>query len=126
MSGNDANRLGLLEIPNDNLEISRRRDHDILGSGMPLDLSDLALMSVQIDAPLVEILVEAVVADLPDLDGGVLGARGDLVVVERVPLEVEHRTAVACHFRQVDVDAARLADRYHDERPTAAFFRHDR
>ena len=52
-------------------------------------------MSLQLDEILCEIRVEPPIRDVPELDGAVLGRRGDDVVVERVPLDVQHGTAVA-------------------------------
>ena len=116
--------LGLLQVPQDDLKVGTRAQHDILGGGMPLDLAHAPLMPVQVDDPVVEVVVQAVVAYLPHFDCGVLGARGDLVVVERIPLEVEDGPAVSAHFGHVDVDAARVLDGYDDESAAAALLRY--
>ncbi len=125
MARNYPDRLGLLQIPQNHLEVSARRDHDILSGRVPLDLVDLPLMPMQVHDPLGEILAQAMIPDLPHLDGGVLGARGNLVVVERIPLDVEDRPAVSAYLRHVDVDAARLLERYDNERPATALLGHD-
>ena len=122
----DANGLGLLQIPQHDLTVGAGAQHDVLGRRMPLDLAHFALMAVQVDEPVGEILGEAVlvVADLPHLDGGVLGARGDLVVVERIPLEVEDGAAVPAHLGRVHVHAARVTYGHDEERAATALFGH--
>ncbi len=92
---------------------------------MPLDLVDFSLMTMEVHDPLGEVLAQAVIADLPHFDGGVLGARSDLVIIERVPLDVEHGSAVSAYLGHVDVDAARLLERYHDKGTATAFLGHD-
>ncbi len=55
-------------------------------------------MTLQIDEVLAEITDQSAVGDVPELDGAVLGATGDDVVVERVPLDVQHLPAVSAHL----------------------------
>ncbi len=58
---------------------------------------------------------DASVGDVPEFDGAVLGAGGDDVVVERVPLDVEHGPRVTGDFTDRQVQPARLFQRQDDE-----------
>ena len=78
---------------------------------------------MQIDDPLVQILVQTVVSDLPHFYGGVLGARGDLVVIERIPFEVEDGPAVSTHFGRIHINTTGVLDRYDNKRTAATLFR---
>ena len=51
-------------------------------------------MALEINEMFVEIICESAVGDVPHLDGAVLGRAGDNVVVERVPFDVQHLSAV--------------------------------
>jgi len=121
----DAYGLGLFQIPQDYLKVRARAQHYIFGGGVPLDLTDASLMPMQIDDPIVEILVQAVVAYLPHFYGRVFGARGYFVVVERIPFEVEHGTTVSAHFGRVYVNATGVLYWNDYERTAAALFGDD-
>ena len=56
---------------------------------------DTLPVSLQLDEKVIEVAGEPSVRDVPQLDGAVLRGRGDDVVVERVPLDVQHGAAVA-------------------------------
>ncbi len=58
-------------------------------------------MSLQIDNVVVEVAGESLVGDVPQLDGAVLATGCDNVVVERVPLDVQHWTAVTADLFNV-------------------------
>ena len=118
----DAYGLGLFQIPQNYLKVRARAKHYILGGGVPLDLTDASLMSMQIDDPIVEILVQTVIAYLPHFYGRVFGARGYFVVVEWIPFEVEYGTTVATHFGRVYVDTTGVLYWNDYERAATAFF----
>jgi hypothetical protein len=61
---------------------------------VPLDNADAALMSLKDNNGLVQVLGQAAIGDLPNADSAVLAARGNDVVVEWAPLQIEQRSFV--------------------------------
>lgn len=55
-------------------------------------------MSIEFNEVFVEIVGQSTVRDVPELDGAVLGAAGDDVVVERVPFDVGYGSTVPIHL----------------------------
>jgi hypothetical protein len=77
----------------------------------PVPRKNVLPVSLQFHEVFREVILEAGIRDVPQLDGAVLGGGGDDVVVERVPFYVVHLAAVAgdleddrkvgCDFRAV-------------------------
>ena len=63
---------------------------------------------LEIDQVFIEIVDDATVRDVPELDGAIFAGAGDNVVVERVPFYVQHRPAVAADLRGHVVKTADL------------------
>lgn len=55
-------------------------------------------MSIEFNEVFVEIVGQSTVRDVPELDGAVLGAAGDDVVVERVPFDVGYGSTVPIYL----------------------------
>jgi len=60
-------------------------------------INDLPV-SIEFNEVFVEIVGQSTVRDVPELDGAVLGAAGDDVVVERVPFDVGYGSTVPIHL----------------------------
>lgn len=56
-------------------------------------------MSIEFDEVFVEVVGQSSVGNVPELDGAVLCAAGDDVVVERVPFDVRHRATVTINLK---------------------------
>ncbi len=113
MEVEDPDGVALGNVPDDEEAVETGRDEDAVGRRVPLDVPDAARVAVEVDEPLVEdgragTAADAAVGNVPELDGAVVRAGGDDVVVERVPLDVEDRARVAGDAADDEVHSAGL------------------
>lgn len=108
MAAIDLNGFRSLDVPQHDLMVESGAQDQILRRRVPLDVVDASLMSVQIDFPLVGVGFQSVVGDVPNLDGSVVGARRDLIIVERIEFQVNDWPAVAGDTWMIDVDTTSL------------------
>ena len=75
---------------------------------MPLQQPNASLVAVQLDEWLRQRASQSSFGNLPDSHDRILGCRGDHVVVEGIPLNIEDRSLVTSNEGRIDVDASRL------------------
>lgn len=85
----------LLDIPNLGSEVGRRGSEHVGSSGMESKKSYLSAMSSKIDQRVGDGFGQTFIRDTPHLDGAVIGTGSDDVVMERIPIKVEHSAGVA-------------------------------
>ena len=65
-------------------------------------------MSFKIIHTLCEVLLDPIVWYVPELHRAILRAGCNLIIIERVPSQVQHKVLVSRHFGIVDIKSANL------------------
>jgi hypothetical protein len=108
MTAINLNRFRSLDIPKDYLVIKTSTQYQILSGGMPFNIVDTSLMSMQIDFPLIRIRFQAFIGYVPNLDGPVVGARGDFVVIEWIKFQINDWSTMTSYTWMINIDATSL------------------
>lgn len=93
---------------NPNQVVKASAEKEIFAGVVPLNNTNTTLVALQDNDGLGHILLQAAIGDLPDTNGAIFGAGSNDVVIERAPLEVQHRSFVSANLWVVLVDAAEL------------------
>jgi len=93
--------ITLLDIPQLDGEIAGGGGEDVGSAGVEVDGADLSLVATENLDRLSDVGSDTLLRDLSDADVAILRARGDQLLVERGPVDVEHGRLVDGHQRDV-------------------------
>jgi len=93
--------VALLDIPQLDGVVAGGGGEDVGGAGVEVDSADLSLVATENLDGLSDVGSETLLRDLSDADVAILRARGDQLIVERGPVDVEHGRLVDGHERHV-------------------------
>lgn len=100
-------------VPNENQMVKSNRSENGVCSWVPLNVTDPTKMALETDERLREAsLLKTFVRYVPKLDCAIIWARSNHVIVERVPFDIEHWSAMTADAWVIDIDPSSLVKIY--------------
>ena len=108
MTAIDLNRFGSFDIPKHHLMIETSTQDQILSGRMPFDIIHATLMPVKIHFPLIGIAFQTFAWQIPNFHCSIVRTRGDLVLIERIKLQINNGPPMACNTWMINIDSTHL------------------
>ena len=127
MTGDVEDRDSLGHVPDDDHVVIAHTGEDVVGRRMPVYCTNLSLVPSQRHEALRHLQHHLSIRNVPHLDGAVLAAAGNDVVIEGAPLDVQDRCSVSNDpATPVEVHPPDLLHGNHQEAAPAAHLHHHR
>eukprot|EP00128_Syssomonas_multiformis_P004264 Colp12_sorted_trinity150504_noHs@29803 len=122
---NSTDTLGGCDVPQLDGKVERSGSKNVVGSGVPNNVTNLALVTHKVNNGNSEVLSKTAGRNLPDFHSAVLRTRGNNVLVEGVPCNIDNGALVAGDLGLARVNLAEFVKRKDKEGTTTGSLKDD-